>query len=147
MGLIIIQSNEGLKSKNWIFLKNFVSRQQKKSCLSFQCTGLPYRFWICLPPDSWVSRFLKTNIADFPAGPVVKNLPANAGDMGLIPGPWGSHMPWGNQVCVPELVSHALELMFPSKRSHRNEKTPLSATGESPRTATKAQSSQKFNKF
>ena len=24
---------------------------------------------------------------DFPSGPVVKNLPANAGDMGSIPGP------------------------------------------------------------
>ena len=25
-------------------------------------------------------------ISDFPGGPVVKNLPANAGDVGLIPG-------------------------------------------------------------
>ena len=29
---------------------------------------------------------------DFPGGPVVKNLPANAGDSGLISGPGGSHM-------------------------------------------------------
>ena len=28
----------------------------------------------------------------FPAGTVVKNLPANAGDMGSIPGPGRSHM-------------------------------------------------------
>ena len=28
----------------------------------------------------------------FPGGAVVKNLPANAGDMGLIPGPGRSHM-------------------------------------------------------
>ena len=33
---------------------------------------------------------------DFPGGTVVKNLPANAGDMGLIPGPGRSHMPWSN---------------------------------------------------
>ena len=33
---------------------------------------------------------------DFPAGPVVKNLPANAGDMGSIPGPERFHMLWGN---------------------------------------------------
>ena len=33
---------------------------------------------------------------DFPGGPVVKNLPANAGDMGSIPGPGRSHRPWGN---------------------------------------------------
>ena len=30
---------------------------------------------------------------DFPGGAVVKNLPANAGDTGLIPGPGRSHMP------------------------------------------------------
>ena len=29
----------------------------------------------------------------FPDGSVVKTLPANAGDMGLIPGPGRSHMP------------------------------------------------------
>ena len=33
---------------------------------------------------------------DFPYGPVVKNLPANAEDTGLIPGLGISHMPWGN---------------------------------------------------
>ena len=33
---------------------------------------------------------------DFPVGTVVKNLPANAGDMGLIPGPGRSHMPRSN---------------------------------------------------
>ena len=29
-----------------------------------------------------------------PAGPVVKNLPADAGDMGSIPGPGRFHTPW-----------------------------------------------------
>ena len=29
----------------------------------------------------------KTTSWDFPAGPVVKNLPCNSGDMGSIPGP------------------------------------------------------------
>ena len=33
---------------------------------------------------------------DFPGGAVVKNLPANAGDMGSSPGPGRSHMPWSN---------------------------------------------------
>ena len=32
----------------------------------------------------------------FPGGAVDKNLPATAGDMGLIPGPGRSHMPWSN---------------------------------------------------
>ena len=29
---------------------------------------------------------------DFPGGPVVKNSPCNAGDMGLVPG-WGTNIP------------------------------------------------------
>ena len=33
---------------------------------------------------------------DFPGGTVVKNLPANAGDMGSSPGPGRSHMPQSN---------------------------------------------------
>ena len=33
---------------------------------------------------------------DFPDGPVVKNPPANAQDMGLIPDPGGFHMPQCN---------------------------------------------------
>ena len=32
----------------------------------------------------------------FPIGAVVKNPPANAGDMGSSPGPGRSHMPWRN---------------------------------------------------
>ena len=32
----------------------------------------------------------------FPCGAVVKNPPANAGDMGLSPGLGRSHMPWSN---------------------------------------------------
>ena len=31
-------------------------------------------------------------LKDFPGGPVVKNLPVNAGDMGSIPGPGRSSM-------------------------------------------------------
>ena len=31
--------------------------------------------------------FIKNTRLVFPGGPVVKNLPANAGDTGLIPGP------------------------------------------------------------
>ena len=34
---------------------------------------------------------------DFPGGTVDWNPPANARDMGLIPGPGGFHMPWSNQ--------------------------------------------------
>ena len=37
--------------------------------------------------------------------PVVKNLPANEGDTGLIPGPGRSHMQWNNKACVQKLLS------------------------------------------
>ena len=33
---------------------------------------------------------------DFPGGPVLKNLPVNAGDVGPIPGPGRCHVPQGN---------------------------------------------------
>ena len=38
----------------------------------------------------------KKQTQDFPGGAVVKNPPANAGDMGLSPGPGRSHMPQSN---------------------------------------------------
>ena len=39
---------------------------------------------------------LKEVVGDFPGVPVVKNLPAHAGDTGLIPGPGRVHTSWGN---------------------------------------------------
>ena len=39
---------------------------------------------------------IKNSMEGFPGGPVVKNPPANAGNMGSISGPGGSHMLWGN---------------------------------------------------
>ena len=49
--------------------------------------------------DSFVgNHFLQKfeGIEDFPGGVLVKNLPVNAGDTGLIPGPGRSHMPRSN---------------------------------------------------
>ena len=102
----------------------------------------------------------------FPGGTVVKNPPANAGDTGSSPGPGRSHMPWSNQAREPQLLSlcsraHVPQLLDPTrlvpvlhnKRSHRNNKEQplLTATRESPCTATKTQCSQKqinkINKF
>ena len=40
--------------------------------------------------------YLKWITRDFPGGEVAKNLPANAGDTGSIPGPGRSHMPRSN---------------------------------------------------
>ena len=39
---------------------------------------------------------LKKHLLGFPDGAMVKNPPANAGDMGSSPGPGRSHMPWSN---------------------------------------------------
>ena len=63
---------------------------------------------------------------DLPGGAVVKNPPANAGDMGSIPGPGRSHMPVRHNywACMPQLLKPAhLEPELCNKRSHRTEKT------------------------
>ena len=39
---------------------------------------------------------------DFPGGPVVKNVPADAGDTGSIPGTGRFHMPQSNRASVPQ---------------------------------------------
>ena len=52
---------------------------------------------------------------------MVKNLPAKAGDTGLIPG--RSHMPRSNEAREPQLLKPMhLEPVLCSKRSHCNEK-------------------------
>ena len=42
------------------------------------------------------ATFKRIKVWDFPGVPVVKNPPANAGDMGSIPGQGGLHVLWGN---------------------------------------------------
>ena len=42
---------------------------------------------------------------DFPGGPVVKNPPVNAENMGSIPGPGRFHMLRGNKGCGSQLLS------------------------------------------
>ena len=48
--------------------------------------------------EAWVQVEIKVlmEFGGFPGGSVVKNLPANAGDMGSIPGQRRSHMPQSN---------------------------------------------------
>ena len=50
--------------------------------------------WVCFFLTFMITTVLtlKNIIQDFLGGPVVKNLPANAGDLGSIPGPGRSHM-------------------------------------------------------
>ena len=52
----------------------------------------------------------------FPDDLLVRDLPANAGDMGLIPDLGGSHLPHNDQAHVPQLLSldsRAWELQLP----------------------------------
>ena len=47
----------------------------------------------------------KINVQDFPAGSVVKNLAASAGDTGSIPGRGRSHVLQSNKAYVPQQLS------------------------------------------
>ena len=71
----------------------------------------------------------------FPGGSVVKNPPASAGDVGLIPDLGRSHKPWSNRARAPQPLSlrssawnrsywspRAPEPVLCTKRSHRSEK-------------------------
>ena len=66
---------------------------------------LPFSFWP--KKGEWVVKkgskelqvklwYIEMTGLDFPGGTVVKNLPANAGDTGSIPGPGRSHMLQGS---------------------------------------------------
>ena len=83
--------------------------------------------------------------SDFSGDPVVRNLPASAGDMGLIPGPGGSCMLQSSSAHEPQLLKSVLQ----SKRNHHKErplyhnkeKLLLTATRECTCTAEKTQCS------
>ena len=116
----------------------------------------------------WKLEKARNGFSDFPGDPVVKNSPANAGDMGSIPGLGRFHMPEGNEahglqllspsswVCELQLLKPlCLEPMLCNKRSHHNEKSMrhnkewflLTETRESPLLAMKTQCSQNKHLF
>ena len=49
---------------------------------------------------------------DFPGGPGVKNLPANAGDTGSIPGPRKHHVPQSNKARAAQLQAGVQQLQW-----------------------------------
>ena len=63
---------------------------------------------------------------DFPGGAAVKNPPANAGNMGSIPGLGRSHMPRSNSACVPQLLNlRATTTEAHTPRAHAPQEKPL----------------------
>ena len=122
------------------------------------CTG----WWILLynPHSSGSSTQMhsKEVFQGFPGGTMVKNPPANAGDMGSSPGleyptcrratkPM-CHNYWA---CALEPVNHnywspcatTIEACAPRGHAPQQDKPPLTATRESPHAATKTQCNQK----
>ena len=69
-----------------------------------------------------VKMQLKNVLQDFTGGPVVRNPPANARNMGSIPGLGRFHMTWGREACKEQLsIPWTLEPLL-YKRSHHNKK-------------------------
>ena len=65
----------------------------------------------------------KMSLEDFPGDLVVKNLPVNAGDMGLIPGQGGLHMLQGSWAHAPQLLKPTrLGPTLHNRRARRREK-------------------------
>ena len=98
------------------------------SCVSSSGRQILYHW----PPGKYRVR-PKTAWKGFPTGSMVKNLPANARDIGLIPDSGRSHTPQSKYVHAPQLFSlwyrdrnywspHAPGPVIGSKRSHCNEK-------------------------
>ena len=71
-----------------------------------------YKIWKHLPWEKfiwqslWVVSIKMANLEVFLGGPVIKNLPANAEDTGLIPGPRRFYMPRGS-------LAHMLQMLKP----------------------------------
>ena len=62
----------------------------------FLTTAPPGKPLDCILNYSLMKTLAEGDSRGFPGGAVVKNLPANAGDMSSIPGPERSHMPRSN---------------------------------------------------
>ena len=96
------------------------------------------------------NSYLKSLRMDLPGGPVVKNLPVNAGDMGSVPG-LGTKIP--NARRQPSLRSTQKKLTHHDQQSLYTAEQPLChnrsqhlATRESPCTAMKSQYNQNKSK-
>ena len=77
---------------------------QNKVSHYFHCSPM-YLPWSDETMTSFYLNYhLKNPNLTVPGGPVVKNLPDRARDMGSIPAPGRFHMPWGNWACKLQLL-------------------------------------------
>ena len=75
-----------------------------------------YSPWSPRVKHNWV-----TNTFTFSCGLMIKNLPANAGDTSLIPGPWKFHMEATKSIRCNYWIPSAIKPMTCNKKSHCNE--------------------------
>ena len=109
----------------WSSLSSFV-KQDSNNCL------IPFQ-------EYWVSCDIKY-LKDFPGGPVVKNLPASAGDVGSIPGLGSFRMlqgNWPHSPCAPQWLSllpraHELRLLKLHNKETTTRRNSSPATGGRP---------------
>ena len=121
-----------------------------------------HSLWVCAHiVHSFHKHWLHTSRMNegFPDGSVVKNLLANSGHTGLIPGPGRSYMPQSSKAHVPQLLSlcsRAWQLELLSPHTHDlQQKKPLQweprATREKPcsnkHSAQPKKSNQSINHF
>ena len=71
------------------------------SLVNFLCLAMNNLKYLCLAFTIILESVQLKICPGTSGGPVVRNSPANAGDVGLIPGPEGSHMPQSNWACYP----------------------------------------------
>ena len=96
----IFQSGEIL----WMWIVEAVL-QRKRNHKSLAVERVPIHSVI-------IMAVIKNTCCDFPGGPVVKNLPPNAGDAGSIPG-WGTKIPHAKgqlSLCTKTREAHKLQL-------------------------------------
>ena len=90
--------------------------------VSLMSLVLAGRFFTTSATESsrWLLKTLtQESSEDIPCGVVDGNPPANAGDVGSVPGPGGFHVPQSKEACEPQLLSlQALEPMHHKRSLH-----------------------------
>ena len=101
----VLESIDDVDADTFADLKDYEEKQAIKRLLKLYKLG------------GTLSNYLSfKNKWDFPGGPVVKNLPANAGDTGLIPGQGRRRVPRSSE--APRCRSCSAWALEPSNRKH-----------------------------